>query len=214
MIVSYQMEERYMNIFLQGLTVGLAYVAPIGMQNLFVINSALTNKRKRALLTALIVIFFDITLSLACFFGIGTIMQKFKWLQMVILCVGSLIVIYIGISLLRAKTQDLEKDQPTMSIKKTISSACVVTWFNPQAIIDGTMMLGAFHVTLAAGQETPFITGVACASFSWFIGLTFLISLISSKFNAKVMRWINIVCGVIIIGYGIKLFVSFVQMLL
>lgn len=203
-----------MNIFLQGLTMGLAYVAPIGMQNLFVINSALTNKRKRALLTALIVIFFDITLSLACFFGIGTIMQKFKWLQMVILCVGSLIVIYIGISLLRAKTQDLEKDQPTMSIKKTISSACVVTWFNPQAIIDGTMMLGAFHVTLAAGQETPFITGVACASFSWFIGLTFLISLISSKFNAKVMRWINIVCGVIIIGYGIKLFVSFVQMIL
>lgn len=214
MIVSYQMEERYMNIFLQGLTMGLAYVAPIGMQNLFVINSALTNKRKRALLTALIVIFFDITLSLACFFGIGTIMQKFKWLQMVILCMGSLIVIYIGISLLRAKTQDLEKDQPTMSIKKTISSACVVTWFNPQAIIDGTMMLGAFHVTLAAGQETPFITGVACASFSWFIGLTFLISLISSKFNAKVMRWINIVCGVIIIGYGLKLFVSFVQMLL
>lgn len=203
-----------MNIFLQGLTMGLAYVAPIGMQNLFVINSALTNKRKRALLTALIVIFFDITLSLACFFGIGTIMQKFKWLQMVILCVGSLIVIYIGISLLHAKTQDLEKDQPTMSIKKTISSACVVTWFNPQAIIDGTMMLGAFHVTLAAGQETPFITGVACASFSWFIGLTFLISLISSKFNAKVMRWINIMCGVIIIGYGIKLFVSFVQMLL
>lgn len=199
-----------MNIFLQGLTMGLAYVAPIGMQNLFVINSALTNKRKRALLTALIVIFFDITLSLACFFGIGTIMQRFKWLQMVILCVGSLIVIYIGISLLRAKTQDLEKDQPTMSIKKTISSACVVTWFNPQAIIDGTMMLGAFHVTLAAGQETPFITGVACASFSWFIGLTFLISLI----NAKVMRWINIVCGVIIIGYGLKLFVSFVQMLL
>ena len=203
-----------MNIFLQGLTMGLAYVAPIGMQNLFVINSALTNKRKRALLTALIVIFFDITLSFACFFGIGTIMQKFKWLQMIILCVGSLIVIYIGISLLRAKTQDLEKDQPTMSIKKTISSACVVTWFNPQAIIDGTMMLGAFHVTLAAGQETPFITGVACASFSWFIGLTFLISLISSKFNAKVMRWINIVCGVIIIGYGIKLFASFVQMLL
>ena len=214
MIVSYQMEERYMNIFLQGLTMGLAYVAPIGMQNLFVINSALTNKRKRALLTALIVIFFDITLSLACFFGIGTIMQKFKWLQMVILCVGSLIVIYIGISLLRAKTQDLEKDQPTMSIKKTISTACDVTWVKPQAIIDGTMMLGAFHVTLAAGQETPFITGVACASFSWFIGLTFLISLISSKFNAKVLRWINIVCCVIIIGYGIKLFVSFVQMLL
>ena len=57
--------------YLQGLAIGLAYVAPIGMQNLFVINSALTQPRRRALLTALIVVFFDVTLALACFFGIG-----------------------------------------------------------------------------------------------------------------------------------------------
>lgn len=54
-----------MDFYLQGLTLGLAYVAPIGMQNLFVINSALTQPRWRALLTALIVIFFDITLAMA-----------------------------------------------------------------------------------------------------------------------------------------------------
>ena len=36
-----------MHIYLQGLTMGLAYVAPIGLQNLFVINSALTQKRTR-----------------------------------------------------------------------------------------------------------------------------------------------------------------------
>lgn len=45
-----------MHIYLQGLTMGLAYVAPIGLQNLFVINSALTQKRTRVYLTALIVI--------------------------------------------------------------------------------------------------------------------------------------------------------------
>lgn len=54
-----------MKYFLQGLTMGLAYVAPIGLQNLFVINSALTHTRKCALLTALIVIFFAVTLALA-----------------------------------------------------------------------------------------------------------------------------------------------------
>lgn len=41
-----------MNIYLQGLTMGLAYVAPIGLQNLFVINSALTQKRSRVYITA------------------------------------------------------------------------------------------------------------------------------------------------------------------
>ena len=50
-----------MKYFLQGLTMGLAYVAPIGLQNLFVINSALTHTRKCALLTALIVILFAVT---------------------------------------------------------------------------------------------------------------------------------------------------------
>ena len=68
-----------MPTYLQGLTIGLAYVAPIGMQNLFVINSALTQPRRRALLTALIVIAFDISLALACFFGIGALVERFDW---------------------------------------------------------------------------------------------------------------------------------------
>ena len=49
-----------MDIYLQGLTMGLAYVAPIGLQNLFVINTALTQSKSRVYATALIVIFFDI----------------------------------------------------------------------------------------------------------------------------------------------------------
>lgn len=192
---------------------GLAYVAPIGLQNLFVINSALTNTRRRALLTAWIVIFFDVTLAFACFFGIGAVMERYQWLQMVILCVGSLIVIYIGIGLLRAKAEEIDRSKTTDSVRKTISSACVVTWFNPQAIIDGTMMLGAFHVTLPAQQSIPFISGVGIASCLWFTGITLAISLFSDRFNAKTLRMINVVCGVIIIFYGCKLMWNFIQLL-
>ncbi len=57
---------------LKGLLFGLAYVAPIGMQNLYVINTALDQPRHRAYLIAGIVIFFDISLSLACFFWRGS----------------------------------------------------------------------------------------------------------------------------------------------
>ena len=202
-----------MGYFFQGLTMGLAYVAPIGLQNLFVINSALTNTRRRALLTAWIVIFFDVTLAFACFFGIGAVMERYQWLQMVILCVGSLIVIYIGIGLLRAKAEEIDRSKTTDSIRKTISSACVVTWFNPQAIIAGTMMLGAFHVTLPARQSIPFISGVGIASCLWFTGITLAISLFSDRFNAKTLRIINVVCGVIIIFYGCKLMWNFIQLL-
>lgn len=89
-----------MGFFFQGLTLGLAYVAPIGMQNLFVIDSALTKPRHRALLTALIVLFFDVSLSLSCFFGIGRLMQDYAWLKLAILAIGGLVVIRIGAGLL------------------------------------------------------------------------------------------------------------------
>lgn len=197
----------------QGLTMGLAYVAPIGLQNLFVINTALTHKRHQALLTALIVIFFDVTLALACFFGIGSIMEHYPFLQMIILLLGSIIVICIGIGLIKSKPQELETSHSNFSLPKIVSSACVVTWFNPQAIIDGTMMLGAFHVTLPQAQGLSFISGVALASCLWFTGLSQLISIFNKHFNAKVIRIINIVCGVVIIFYGIKLLTHFITLI-
>lgn len=54
---------------------GLAYLAPIGAQNLFIINTALTAPLGIALVTAGIVAFFDISLALACFWGIGLVIE-------------------------------------------------------------------------------------------------------------------------------------------
>ena len=204
-----------MEFYLQGLTIGLAYVAPIGLQNLFVINSALTQKRGRAYLTALIVTFFDVTLMLACFFGVGALMERFRWLQLAILLVGSVIVCWIGIGLLRSKaTLDTSRANVDLPILKLAGKACVVTWFNPQALIDGTMLFGAFHASLPAGLEVPFVLGAGSASVLWFFGVTTLISLCSAKFSDKVLRVINIVCGCVIIFYGLKLMYNFVQMVI
>ena len=180
-----------MPYFVQGLTMGLAYVAPIGVQNLFVIHSALAHPRRRALATAGIVIFFDVTLALACFFGVGVVMETFPVVRMAVLLAGSL---------------------PATG-SKTVSTAFVVTWCNPQALIDGTMMLGAFRATLPTAQASSFISGVALASCLWFLGVTLVVSLLSRHFTPGVMVWINRVCGVVILCYGGSLLWSFLTML-
>jgi L-lysine exporter family protein LysE/ArgO len=153
-----------MDIYLQGLTMGLAYVAPIGVQNLFVINGALTRRRREALLRAWIVIFFDITLSMACFFGIGVLMERY-------------------------------------------------TWFNPHAIIDGTMMLGAFRAVLPAGASLSFLSGVVSASCLWFTFLTLFVSIFRERFHVRILRMINIICGLVVIGYGCRLLLHFMELL-
>ena len=199
-----------MPFFLQGLTMGLAYVAPIGLQNIFVMNSALSERPARALITAIIVIFFDVTLALACFFGAGMIIEDHILLRQIILLAGSIIVMMIGIHLILSKPDDPEVNHSSRSIAATISSACIVTWFNPQAVIDGTMMLGAFHVSLPEEGVVPFITGSICASCLWFTSLTLIISLFGRYLSVKVLRIINIVCGAVITAYGVKLLTDFI----
>ena len=202
-----------MNIYLQGLTMGLAYVAPIGLQNLFVINSALTQRRSRVYVTALIVIFWDISLGVSCFLGAGALMQAVPWLQKVILGAGSLIVIWIGVGLLRSKASLEGGKDVNIPIWKLFTSAFVVTWMNPQAIIDGTTMLGAFRATLPAEGNLPFILGFASASALWFMALSTVVSLLGSRFNEKVLHVINRVCGVVIVFYGCKLLYNFVKLM-
>ena len=203
-----------MGVYLQGLTMGLAYVAPIGLQNLFVINSALTHTRRRALLTALIVIFFDVTLALACFFGVGALMDRFTWLKMIVLLAGGAVVIWIGIGLLKDKPSMDHNVDVNVSLPKVAAKACVVTWFNPQALIDGTLLFGGFRAGNPGAVSTQLILGSSSASFLWFFGITILISFFSARFNDKILRVINVVCGVIIIFYGAKLLLQFFQMIM
>ena len=135
------------------------------------------------------------------------------WLQMLILLAGGLVVLVIGLRLLRAKPAELKLAGGAPSLRQTVAAACAVTWFNPQALIDGSMMLGAFHASLLPGQVLPFIAGVELASCLWFAGLTFLVSHLRSKFNADLLRAVNVICGLVIIFYAGKLLWDFGRLL-
>ena len=186
-----------MDFYFQGLTLGLAYVAPIGMQNLFVINSALTQSRLRALITALIVIFFDVTAAV----------------QMAVLFIGGLVVTYIGYGLIQSKVTELNGTAQTQGLMSTIWQACVVTWFNAQAVIDGTMLLGAFKAAMSHEQSLHFLFGVLSASCLWFTGFALVVSLAGGLITPRVLNAVNKICGVVIIIYGLKLLWHFVEMI-
>lgn len=197
-----------MEYIIQGFLIGLAYVAPIGTQNLFVINTALTQSRKRVFVTALIVAFFDVTLSVGCFYGIGAIMSASIWIELLVVLVGSLVVIWIGIGLVRAHDTMDNSINTDIPVKKIIATACVVTWFNPQAIIDGTMLLGSSKAAVPEEYGTLFIIGCTMASVFWWFGMSMVVNLFSAKVTDKALRVINVVCGIFIIIYGLKLFYS------
>jgi L-lysine exporter family protein LysE/ArgO len=198
-----------MTSFIQGILMGLAYVAPLGMQNMFVINTALTRTKLMAFLTAGVVVFFDVTLSLACFLGVGAVMEKWPYIERAVLLVGSLVVLCVGFALLRERGGLNNAQDAEIPVSKVVSTACVVTWFNPQAILDGTMLLGAFRATMPGAKGWAFLAGVMTASTVWFFGITLFLRFFANKFTPRLVRAINIVSGGIIILYGLKLLLTF-----
>ncbi len=203
-----------MRLYLQGLIIGLAYVAPIGMQNIFVINSALTQSRRRAVLTALIVTFFDISLAFFCYFGLGAIVERYTWLQMTVLSIGGLVVMWIALGLLREKPSMDHNTDVNIPLPQLAWKAFAVTWINPQALIDGTMLFGSFRAGNPGADSVRLILGSWTASFLWFFGVTLVISVFSARFNDKILRLINLVCGAVLMLYGARLIFQFLQNLL
>jgi L-lysine exporter family protein LysE/ArgO len=208
------MEKLMLKYLIQGLLFGLAYVAPIGAQNLYVINTAIKENRKTALQVALITVFFDISLAVSCFFGIGILVERFHLVKGTILLLGSILVTYIGIGLIRSSSQityDVSAKKATLT--KIIAACFAVTWLNPQAIIDGSLLLGGFRASLPPEMSKFFILGVCAASFLWFHFLAFISSKLSSRLG-RFIQWINRICGFILILYGLNLGYSFIQFLL
>lgn len=199
-------------VLFQGLLFGLAYVAPIGTQNLYVINTATTQSRMKAYQVALITVIFDISLAVACFFGIGLLIEEFDIVKKAILLLGGAIVTYIGIGLIRSTAKLTTSDTVDTTLIKTILSCFAVTWLNPQAIIDGSLLLGGFRATLDADMAKYFIMGVCMASFTWFFTLATFITRFKEKMP-RIIKWINLICGSILVFYGLKLMFSFVQLM-
>jgi L-lysine exporter family protein LysE/ArgO len=198
---------------IKGFAVGIAYVAPIGMQNLYVINTAMTQTKTRVYLVALITIFFDISLALACFFGMGAIIEAVPIIKLLILGAGSIAVIWIGVQLIRS-TPTLNSSLDTKKTMLQVALSCfMVTWANPQALIDGTLLFGGFRASLPVYMAKYFIIGSSLSSFIWFLSLGTIVNVLKKAFNEKTLKIINVICGIIIIYYGLRLAINFVQSL-
>lgn len=194
---------------IKGFTVGIAYVAPIGMQNLYVINNAMTQPKSRMYLVALITVFFDISLALACFFGMGAIVEAVPAVKAFLLGIGAAAVIWIGIQLIRSAPK-LDSDIDTKKTLLQVALTCLlVTWANPQALIDGTLLFGSFRASLPADMSKYFIIGSSLASVVWFFSLGTVVSVFKKVFNENTLKKINVICGMIIIYYGIRLGIDF-----
>lgn len=196
-------------IYLRGILIGFAFVAPIGMQNIYMFNNALSNKMSKALLYNFLVWFCDSLFSFAAFYGIGALISANEIVKIIVMLIGGALTSYIGFNIIRsAKQTAIGSDSKKQTLKQALMTALIVSWGNPQAMIDGTMMLGASRATLTFEQSILFITGVITASFIWDHGITIGFNLLRDKLPKKFLLAINLISGIIVAVYGLYLILT------
>jgi len=200
-------------VIFQGYMLGLAYLVPIGMQNMYVINTASKSTGRRVFQIALIASILDILLAMACFYGIGLILERVAIFKTAMLGIGGIVVLLIGLKLIFSKVEVLEEIEDEYGIGKLAAMLFAVTWLNPQALIDGTFLLGGFKALLSAAESPFFIGGVALASVSWFFGLAYGVYFLKRFMTPKVLRIINVLCGSMLVFFGMRLGIEFLNIL-
>lgn len=106
-------------IYLRGILVGFAFVAPIGMQNIYMFNNALSNKMSKALLYNFLVWFVTLLFSFAAFYGIGALISANEIVKIIVMLVGGALTSYIGFNIIRsAKQTAIGSDRKSKRLSK------------------------------------------------------------------------------------------------
>ena len=193
----------------QGFLLGLAYAMPIGAQNLYVINSASRGNMDNAMRTALIFAFMDISLGIACILGVGHLIQTHAMLRLAVGSIGSGFLLFIGYGLLRKTAPAADSAKPSV-VRSLWKAAFLLTWCNPHALIDGSVLLGGYQSALSAAEVTLFASGLALASSTWFISLSTVANRFKTSITPNSITIINRICGVAMVAFGLRLAITMV----
>ena len=193
---------------LQGFTIGLAMIIPIGAQNAFVLSRGI--HRNHHLLTATLCSFCDLTLIAIGVFG-GANLLAASPLGMALLTWGGVLFLgwFGGRSLLsawRGKGEGLADSAQQMGTKSVLAMTLGVTLLNPHVYLDTLMLLGSLGSQVSESLRPAFAAGAMLASLVWFYSLALGAAALAPWLaRGRVQQGIDLLVGIIMLSLAVQL---------
>ncbi|WP_368208560.1 L-lysine exporter [Aeromonas sp. R4-2] len=193
---------------LQGFTIGLAMIIPIGAQNAFVLSRGI--HRNHHLLTATLCSFCDLTLIAIGVFGGANVLATSP-LGMALLTWGG--VLFLGwfggrslFSAWRGKGEGLADSAQQMGAKSVLAMTLGVTLLNPHVYLDTLMLLGSLGSQVSESLRPAFAAGAMLASLVWFYSLALGAAALAPWLaRSRVQQGIDLLVGIIMLSLAIQL---------
>ncbi|MFB2828369.1 L-lysine exporter [Aeromonas jandaei] len=193
---------------LQGFTLGLAMIIPIGAQNAFVLSRGL--HRNHHLLTATLCSFCDLILIGIGVFGGATVLSASPIGMALLTWGGVLFLSWLGVRSLRSAWRGSQAglaDSPQqMGAKSVLAMTLGVTLLNPHVYLDTLMLLGSVGSQVAESLRPAFAAGAMLASLVWFYSLALGAAALAPWLaKGRVQQGIDLLVGIIMLILALQL---------
>ncbi|MBL0637696.1 amino acid transporter [Aeromonas veronii] len=193
---------------LQGFTVGLAMIIPIGAQNAFVLSRGI--HRNHHLLTATLCSFCDLTLIAIGVFGGANVLAASPFGMALLTWGGVLFLGWFGgrslLSAWRGKGEGLADSAQQMGAKSVLAMTLGVTLLNPHVYLDTLMLLGSLGSQVSESLRPAFAAGAMLASLVWFYSLALGAAALAPWLaRGRVQQGIDLLVGIIMLSLAVQL---------
>ena len=198
----------YPVVFLQGLTLCFSLIITIGIQNSFVLKQGILKSHN--LLIATLCSLGDAILIIAGVYGFGKILATHQLLLDFFYWGGVIFLFGYGLtsfySAFKNNRLDLDSQPRILDFKEALIKTLVVTFLNPNAYLDGCVLIGSISSKILEEEKFSFTLGAISASCIWFFLLSFCSRFLKPLFE-KPISWkiLDFMIGCLMFAIAISL---------
>jgi threonine/homoserine/homoserine lactone efflux protein len=199
------------SLLIKGLLVGFSIAAPVGPIGVLCIRRTLADGRTVGLVSGLGAATADAVYGSIAGFGLtiisGFLISQTGWLRLL----GGVFLLYLGVKTLLTHPAERPATASGSGLLRSYASTFILTLTNPTTILSFVAVFAGLGLADAArgADDGPYLAaallvlGVFAGSALWWLLLSGGVSLLRARFDARAMRWVNRISGIIIAAFGV-----------
>lgn len=192
-------------IFWQGIILGLSIAAPIGPIGVLCIRRTLANGMLNGFVSGLGAATADGIYGCVAALGITVVSSFLVDNQVYLRLIGGLFLLYLGYQTFVAVITETTEQAETKSHLQSYTSAFFLTLTNPLTVMSFAAIFAGVGIGTAVKGYLPaclLVFGIFTGSMLWWLILSGAVNRLRVRFDAKRLKWVNQLSGIIIAGFG------------
>lgn len=196
-----------MSVLFSYIILGISLSAPIGPINAAQLDRGARHGFMHAWILGLGAMFADLVYMLLIYFGVAhfldtPFMRSFLW------SFGSFILIYTGVETLSKLRQGIQGTSTAeATVRKSFISGFLMALSNPLNILFWLGIYGSILATTVKHTDTAHLlfysSGIFIGILVWDVIMAGMASRFHKHSNENVLRWISVISGICLIGFGL-----------